>query len=51
MRRMGIDEVGMAQIELEIVANPNHPMIKGLRGVRKARIARGRAWASAVAAE
>lgn len=40
MRQMGIDEAGMAEIELEIVANPNHPMIKGLRGVRKARIAR-----------
>jgi hypothetical protein len=40
MRQMGIDEAGMAEIELEIVANPNHPMIKGLRGVRKARISR-----------
>lgn len=40
MRQMGIDEAGMAKIELEIVANPNHPMIKGLRGVRKARISR-----------
>jgi hypothetical protein len=40
MRQMGIDAAGMAEIELEIVANPNHPMIKGLRGVRKARIAR-----------
>jgi hypothetical protein len=40
MRQMGIDEAGMAKIELEIVASPNHPMIKGLRGVRKARIPR-----------
>jgi hypothetical protein len=40
MRQMGIDEAGMAKIELEIVANPNHPMIKELRGVRKARISR-----------
>src|SRR5215470_18358486 len=40
MRQMGIDEAGMAKIELEIVASPNHPMIKGLRGVRKARVAR-----------
>ena len=40
MRQMGIDEPGMAAIELAIVASPNHPMIKGLRGVRKARIAR-----------
>jgi hypothetical protein len=40
MRQMGIDEAGMAEIELEIVANPNHPMIKGLRGPRKARIPR-----------
>jgi hypothetical protein len=40
LRQMGIDEAGMAEIELEIVANPNHPMIKGLRGVRKARISR-----------
>ena len=40
MLQMGIDEAGMAKIELEIVANPNHPMIKGLRGVRKAGVAR-----------
>lgn len=40
MRQMGIDEAGMAKIELAIVASPNHPMVKGLRGVRKARIAR-----------
>jgi hypothetical protein len=40
MRDMGIDDAGMARIEAEIVANPNHPMVKGLRGVRKARISR-----------
>jgi hypothetical protein len=40
LRQMGLDEAGMAEIELEIVANPNHPMIKRLRGVRKARISR-----------
>jgi hypothetical protein len=40
MRAMGIDDTGMAKIEAEIVANPNHPMIKGLRGTRKARISR-----------
>jgi len=37
---MGIGEAGMAKIEAEIVAYPNHPMIKELRGVRKARISR-----------
>ncbi len=37
---MGIDEAGMADIEAEIVANPTHPMIRGLRGARKARIQR-----------
>jgi hypothetical protein len=40
MRDMGIDDAGMARIEADIVANPNHPMIKGLRGTRKARISR-----------
>jgi hypothetical protein len=40
MRDMGIDEAGMAKIEADIIANPNHPMIKGLRGVRKVRISR-----------
>jgi len=40
MREMGIGEAEMAKIEAEIVANPNHPMIKELRGVRKARISR-----------
>ena len=32
----------MADIEAEIVANPTHPMIRGLRGARKARIQRSR---------
>jgi hypothetical protein len=32
---MGIDEAGMAEIEAEIVANPTHPMIRGLKGARK----------------
>src|ERR1700730_11596767 len=40
MREMGIGEAEMAKVEAEIVANPNHPMIKELRGVRKARISR-----------
>lgn len=40
MRDMGIDEAGMVEIEAEIVANPTHPMIRGLKGVRKARIQR-----------
>jgi len=40
MRQMGIGEAGMAKIEADIVANPNHPMIRELRGVRKARISR-----------
>ena len=40
MREMGIDEAGIAAIEAQIVANPTHPMISGLKGVRKARIAR-----------
>ncbi len=37
---MGIDEVGMAEIEAQIVANPTHPMIQGLKGARKARVQR-----------
>ena len=40
MQDMGIDERGMADIEAEIVANPTHPMIRGLKGARKARIQR-----------
>ena len=34
------DESGMADIEAEIVANPTHPMIRALKGARKARIQR-----------
>ena len=37
---MGFDEGGMAEIEAEIVANPTHPMIRGLNGARKARVQR-----------
>ena len=37
---MGIDEAGIAEIEAEIVANRTHPMIRRLRGARKARIQR-----------
>src|SRR5437763_16374045 len=40
MRNMGIDEAEMGDIEAEIVANPTHPMIPGLKGARKARIQR-----------
>ena len=40
MRDMGIDEAEMADIEAEIVANPTHPMIRELKGARKARIQR-----------
>lgn len=39
-RDMDLDEAAMRAIELDIAAAPHlHPMIKGLRGVRKARIA------------
>lgn len=40
MRDMGFDAAGMIAAETEIVAKPNHPVISGLKGVRKARIAR-----------
>jgi len=40
MRDMGIDEREMTDIEAEIVVNPTHPMIRGLKGARKARIQR-----------
>jgi hypothetical protein len=41
MRSMGINESGMSEIERIIcVAPESHPMIRGLRGVRKARFAR-----------
>jgi len=40
MERMGLDESEMRRVELEIVTAPEvHPIIKGLRGVRKARFA------------
>lgn len=40
MARMGLDDTAMRRIELELVAAPEaHPIIKGLRGVRKARFA------------
>lgn len=40
MRRMGFDEEGLRQVESIIVLAPeSHPMMKGLRGVRKARFA------------
>jgi hypothetical protein len=40
MARMGLDDIAMRRIELELVAAPEaHPVIKGLRGVRKARFA------------
>jgi hypothetical protein len=32
MGDVGIDEAGMAEIEVGIVANPTHPMIRGLKG-------------------
>lgn len=41
MKGMRFDESGMREIELMILAAPEaHPMIRGLRGVRKARFAR-----------
>jgi hypothetical protein len=41
MSRMGVNDAGMRAIEAAIIAAPAaHPMIKGLRGVRKARSAR-----------
>ena len=37
---MGLDDLAMGHLELELVAAPEaHPIIKGLRGVRKARFA------------
>lgn len=40
MVRMGLDDDAMRRIELDIVKAPEaHPIIRGLRGVRKARIA------------
>jgi len=41
MGRLGFDDAGMRGIEAAILAAPRaHPMIRGLRGVRKARFAR-----------
>jgi hypothetical protein len=40
MKAMGLDEDAMRGIEAAILAAPEaHPMVKGLRGVRKARFA------------
>lgn len=40
MARMGLDEEAIWAIELDIIEAPEaHPMIRGLRGVRKARFA------------
>jgi hypothetical protein len=40
MKRMGLNDQAMRRIELDLVAAPEaHPVIKGLRGVRKARFA------------
>jgi hypothetical protein len=41
MVAMGFDDAGMREIESEIHAAPNaHPVVKGLKGARKARFAR-----------
>jgi hypothetical protein len=41
MESMGLDETAMREIERSIMAAPHgHPMIRGLRGVRKMRFAR-----------
>lgn len=38
MERMGLDDEAMRRVEFELIAAPEaHPIIKGLRGVRKAR--------------
>jgi hypothetical protein len=40
MRKMGFNDDAMRKVEAAIAAAPDaHPMIKGLRGVRKARFA------------
>jgi hypothetical protein len=42
MERMGLMDADMRRIELDLVAAPlAHPVIRGLRGVRKARVALG----------
>jgi hypothetical protein len=41
MKAMGFDEAGMRDVENYIRAAPDaHPMVKGLKGARKARFAR-----------
>lgn len=41
MKGMGLDDAAMREVEAAIVAAPDaHPMIQGLRGVRKMRFAR-----------
>jgi hypothetical protein len=41
MRRMGLGDADMRRIEMDILAAPqSHPVIQGLKGVRKARFAR-----------
>jgi hypothetical protein len=40
MERMDLDEQAMRLVEMSLIAAPEaHPVIKGLRGVRKARFA------------
>jgi hypothetical protein len=40
MERMNLDDTAMIQVEMSLVSAPEaHPVIKGLRGVRKARFA------------
>ncbi|NGO52544.1 hypothetical protein [Allomesorhizobium camelthorni] len=40
MAHMSLDDEAMRQVEAELIAAPEaHPIIKGLRGVRKARFA------------
>ena len=40
MVRRGLDDEGLREVEFDIVRAPEaHPVIRGLRGVRKARIA------------
>jgi hypothetical protein len=41
MEKIGFDDDGMRGVERDIAANPlAHPVIRGLKGVRKARFAR-----------
>jgi len=40
VKRMGFDEVAMRELELRIATAPEaHPLMQGLKGVRKARFA------------